>query len=157
MEALNAIIYTLILIAFIVCSIITWIQRGNSSCKGTAYGKMALALSVVNFIFGFLMLVLHQALYHMYPGKNKRLPTWLVGSIVEKNHKDAQVRPIDGSVSEHDKLVDVSTVLKDQIAKYDTNEEFKEEVKMTTKLLVILFISRSSPESMKFAPQFAKI
>jgi len=48
--------------------------------------------------------------------------------------------------------MDVSTVLKDSIVKYDTNDEFKEELKLATKLVVILFVSRSSPESMKFAP-----
>lgn len=53
--------------------------------------------------------------------------------------------------------MDVSTILKDQIAKYDTNDEFKEEVKLSTKLVVILFVSRTAPESMTLAPQFAKL
>jgi len=55
------------------------------------------------------------------------------------------VRPIDGQINEQDNLVDVSTVLKDQIAKFDTNDEFKEEVKLSTKLVVILFVSRDAP------------
>ena len=45
---------------------------------------MAMALSIVNFICGFLMLVVHGALYSMFPAKNKRMPTWLVGQVVEK-------------------------------------------------------------------------
>lgn len=56
---MNAIIYTLLLIAFIVCAIFTWIFNGMSKCQDTAYAKMAMALSIVNFIFGFLMLVAH--------------------------------------------------------------------------------------------------
>ena len=39
------------------------------------------------------MLVVHGALYSMFPAKNKRMPTWLVGQVVEKG-KSAQIKPM---------------------------------------------------------------
>ena len=157
LEALNAIIYTLILIAFIAGAILTWIFHGLSKCQDTAYAKMAMTLSIINFIFAFLMLVGHQALYCLYPRRNKRLPAWLVGNIVEKKQRGGQIRPADGKVNENDKLVDVSTTLKDQIPSYDTDAEFLEELKLATKLCVILFVSRSAPNCQQLAGNFANL
>ena len=92
------------------------------------------------------MLVVHGALYSMFPAKNKRMPTWLVGQVVEKG-KSAQVKPI----GDQQNLLDASTVLKDQVVHYENLEEFTEEMKLSTKLNVILFVSRSEPSCMQLA------
>ena len=53
-------------------------------------------------------------------------------------------------------MLDVSAVVP-QLNKIDTYENFKNEVKLATKLYVILFVSRSAPESLDFQPQFQDI
>lgn len=55
-------------------------------------------------------------------------------------------------------MLDVSaTGLKDSIAKYETHDDFKQAVQLADKLLVVLFVSRDAPSSMKFAPEFSKL
>lgn len=50
-------------------------------------------------------------------------------------------------------MLDVSSTVP-ELNKIDTYENFKEEIKMSTKLYVILFISRSAPESLEMQPKF---
>lgn len=85
------------------------------------------------------------------------MPTWLVGNIVERKQRGGQIRPADRRINEQDKLLDASVTLKAQIPSYDTDAEFMEELKLATKLCVILFISRSSPQSQQLAGQFANL
>ena len=78
----------------------------SSSCitaeAGTApyeYGKMVLALAIINMLFGFLELVCHGLLY-CYLSKNKKLPDWLVGSFGDGAASQSKVKPVNGVVAE---------------------------------------------------------
>lgn len=61
--AFNAIIYELLLFAFVVCAIIALIMKASSPCGDTAYGKMVLTLAIINLICGILLITLQFILY----------------------------------------------------------------------------------------------
>ena len=65
-------------LAFLVFGIWSLIDNGSSLCGSTVYGKMVLAMGIINLIFGFLMLAISGVLLMIY-NKNKELPLWLVG------------------------------------------------------------------------------
>ena len=56
-QVLNAIVYTLLLVAFIVLGIWSAMDYQNSLCQDTAYGKMSFFISIINLVSGLIILV----------------------------------------------------------------------------------------------------
>ena len=72
------IVYEIVIVAFIVCSIIALRQVSISKCNTSIYGKMTIALLVIEIICGFIMVFGHIALL-IYFLKHKTLPNFIIG------------------------------------------------------------------------------
>ena len=72
------VVYEIVIVAFIVCSAIALKQTSVSKCNTSIYGKMTLALAIIEIICGSVMVLGHLLLL-IYFIIHKTLPNFIIG------------------------------------------------------------------------------
>ena len=72
------VVYETVIVAFIVCSVIALNQTGISKCNTSIYGKMTLALAIIEITCGSIMVLGHLSLL-IYFIIHKTLPNFIIG------------------------------------------------------------------------------
>ena len=72
------IVYEIVIVAFVVCSAIALKQTSVSLCNTSIYGKMTVALAIIEIICGTVMVFGHISLL-IYFIIHKTLPNFITG------------------------------------------------------------------------------
>lgn len=79
LQAVNAIVHTLLLFAFVTFGVWALISYGLSPCADYAYGKTTFILSIINLAVGCMNLLLFTIFYGWFKSNDRILPNWLLG------------------------------------------------------------------------------
>ena len=78
LRKINAVVYSLILVSFIVGGGAAWISQGSSKCSGTGYGGMVMFMATVEVASGAILLVGNAVLVARFQ-RGSPLPQVLTG------------------------------------------------------------------------------